>query len=149
VPCINHAVNLVFSHLLTDSRWHDLFLELTEIISLLRSSDGIEKIGERCPGIVQTRWLYAVDSLYWILKRRDAVNEFLILNNHSQISDRMIALYWTLLPLQLFSLSVERNDCCLCNVIPMIFEVQHQYRLIQHKIEEIDPELLIFINVNW
>jgi hypothetical protein len=131
IPCLNHMVNLAFTHALLDPIMTTRVTLLNEFISDLRSSEGLEIMGRKCPTMVKTRWIYTSDVLTFILRYRDDVNSVRSAVFHSPLPKTFKRLHWVLLPLKLFSLAVEAKDRKLHEVIPLSREVLRQFQIVR------------------
>lgn len=72
--CMAHVTQLVF----TDTIKQSLYLRTTltqvhELATLLRTGRVVREMGEKCPNVCQTRWLYVVDILLWMCQREDKI----------------------------------------------------------------------------
>jgi hypothetical protein len=131
IPCFNHMVNLVFTHILELSTVADRIEILRAIIAEMLTDDGKTLLGRKCPNLVPTRWVYVVDVLRFIFDRIDDVNAVLIAHDLPIVPDELKELYWLLLPLKLFSLSMENRSRKLHEVLPLAKEVMREYQEIR------------------
>jgi hypothetical protein len=69
---------------------------LRDITSHLRSDDARQVLMRKCPTLVQTRWVYAVDVLRFICQRIDDVNNVLERNGCDPVARSLKTLYWIL-----------------------------------------------------
>jgi hypothetical protein len=136
IPCLNHGTNLVFGAVVEDPRWHPLIERMCKLISLLRVEDAVHFLGGKCPGIIRTRWIYAAETLRWIFSRLDDINAYLISIVLEIIPRQFFHLYWAILPLEVFSLSMESAERKLSDVIPIMFVIQGHFRRVNKMIEE-------------
>jgi hypothetical protein len=144
VPCFNHMINLVFTHILTYPPVSHRIEILNEIVSCLLTDTGRQVLGKKCPMLIKTRWVYAVDVLRFILERISDVNTVLTLASRDPVPDCLKTLYWLLLPLKLFSLRMECRFCALNEVLPLAAEVLHEYQYIQSEL--VEPDDLDILN---
>jgi hypothetical protein len=107
IPCLNHMVNLIFTHVLTAEILSEGMALLNKFIRDLRSQAEEHILQRKCPRLARTRWVCAVDVLRFILKREEVVNEVRVLLAQISIPNSLVSLYWILFPLKLFSFSME------------------------------------------
>jgi hypothetical protein len=143
IPCVNHMTNLVFTHALLDPVISTRIVLLNEFVSDLRTTDGLEIMGHKCPTLVQTRWVYAVDVLTFVLRYRDDVNSVRSALSRDPIPRTFKRLYWILLPLKLFSLAVEAKDRKLHEIIPLSREVLREFQTVRTLLGSDDDDLHI------
>jgi hypothetical protein len=150
IPCLNHMVNLVFTHAVETHLVASRINLLTEFIQDLRSPIGMDILHRKCPSLVRTRWIYAVDVLRFILERRELVSTVRNLTGHDPIPDNFVTLYWILLPLKLFSLSMETRSRKLSEVLPIAQETLREFQMVRERIEhEEDIEILEFVTLHF
>ena len=129
IPCFGHLSNLVFKDVLKRSTDLNNYVQNALLImKIIRNKNGIQFIGSKCPGFSQTRWLYTVDILLYLLHNREKINNFIQMINAQEDSDIQLVdsniefTYKVLVPLKLFSLIVEKDDFQLYNIIPLTRE---------------------------
>jgi hypothetical protein len=125
VRCFAHMANLILS----DTRktkggnFNLVFDILSEIQKELRSDSFKFIAGKRCPRFIETRWLYMVDSLTFILQHRVQVRRFLASgDNESNFRDiplELFQLYAILAPFRCFVNAVESRQCSLAYIVPL------------------------------
>jgi hypothetical protein len=138
IPCLNHMTNLVFTHILRESVVSQRMEILNDVITDLRSEKGIEILRRKCPTLVKTRWIYAVDVLRFILCRRANVEAVRFFFLHDAIPDSFQTLYWIFLPLKLFSRFMEARDRKLYEVFPLVREILCQFQTIRKRLTDGD-----------
>ena len=147
VPCFAHLSNLVYVNVLNrDPVFKRLTEQICSMSMTLRKPVIVEVLGAMCPVVCRTRWLYVVDVLAWILRRENAINEMICDVDErenpklketvekelpSVIPMEFRQLYDVLLPLKLFSLSVESSNARLCDVPVIVRQVLDMYRSIE------------------
>jgi hypothetical protein len=146
MPCLNHMVNLVFVSALSNSNVMPRLTVVNEFIADLQSSDSISILGSKCPRLIQTRWVYLVDTLEWMLRRLDNVNTVRAIIEHPPLPESLKTLYQILLPLKLFSLSMEARCRKLYEVLPIVKEICRQFTSIRQQLVAYD-DLAILDNV--
>jgi hypothetical protein len=146
IPCLNHMANLVFSHVLQHDAVAQRIVQLDQIIHDLRSPEGTAIVGRKCPKIVRTRWIYAVEVLYFVLRYEEDVNTVLTVFNREPVPESFRNLYRLLLPLRLFSESMEARERKLYEVIPVANETLHQFRQVRMELRD-DEDLAIFESI--
>jgi hypothetical protein len=104
---------------------------LGSLIPDLRTEGGVAALGRKCPTLVQTQWVDAVDALNAVLRRRGAINVFRDGPGQPPIFDSLAVLYRIFLPLKLTSLRVKARDCKLHNLMPITLEDVRQLRTIR------------------
>jgi hypothetical protein len=151
VPCFCHMTNLVFTYALKSQHFARWMIRIRGLVGEFRSDVACTFLGRRCPGLVETRWCYVVDCLHFLLKKRDDVAAALIGWEQEPMPKEFEYVYQILLPLKLFSLAMEENGRCLCDVIPLVNELIHEYSIIEGligKSEEIQ-RLLNFVTAHF
>ena len=148
VYCMAHLTQLVFTDTLNRcNRMKEMMNKIHSFVSLLRTSVVTRELGEKCPSLCPTRWLYVVDILIWIDKRKEKINAFLLAseNNSSDLHalpDEWRRLLMILLPLKRLSLAMESSDCCLWEVIPILERIMNMWKAITSLLTEPDAEIL-------
>lgn len=143
VPCYAHMVNLIFSDSLQLSANLNKYINSAiDIAKLARKNDAVKFIGSKCPSFSQTRWLFIVDILLYLLSNRTEINNYIqILNakdekNFELIGSDIEFIYKLLVPLKLFSLTVEKNDFQLYNIVPLVREFFSELKMLYTCTEE-------------
>ena len=151
VYCCAHLTQLVFTDTAKQCPYmKGLLTQVNSLAALLRTSVVCRELGEKCPSLCPTRWLYVVDVLLWLYKRKTKINTFLLAseNNSSGFSalpDEWRRLLLILLPLKRLSLAMEASDCGLWEVIPIIERVMSMWKIITPSLMGPDLELLVTI----
>jgi hypothetical protein len=149
IPCFNQLVNLVFAHLINQREWSPVFSDISTIVSFLRTRNSIETIGEKCPTPVRTRWIYIVEIIQWIYQREEIVLQCLHRANQVLLTEAIRSLYLVLIPLYLFSLVIERKETKLCDVIPILFEMQRQFLVIGSGLNSNYTALINYVTLHF
>jgi hypothetical protein len=118
ISCLNCIVNLVFVHVLEQPAVARRVKVVDEVIRDLRSSQGIVILGRRCPTVVMTRWIYAVEVLHYILQYAEDVDTVPTVSEQGIVPDNFKALSRMFLPLRCFSGSMETRGRRLYEVTP-------------------------------
>ena len=137
--CLAHLTQLAFQDSVRQcGRLRQLASEVNEFANSLRKPAAFSELGEKCPLMCQTRWLYLVEVLMWIFKREEKLEAFLLAseNNttgwHSLPGDWKAVLY-ILWPLKRLNLLVESSSCALWELIPIVEKVLLAWkRLLPH-----------------
>lgn len=151
VYCHAHLTQLVFTDAVKKCPYmKGLLTQVNSLAVLLRTSVVCRELGEKCPSLCPTRWLYVVDVLLWLYKRKTKINAFLLAseNNSSGLNalpDDWRRLLMILLPLKRLSLAMEASDCGLWEVIPIVERVMSMWKLITSSLVGPDLELLVTI----
>jgi hypothetical protein len=127
IPCLNHAANLVFAAAIQHSVLSEITNELPDRIRTLRSKEAVAILGNHCPGLVRTRWIYLVDVLQFILRHLAEAQSIFEIANKPPIPSHFGLAYLLLLPLWLFSRVMETRSCILGDVIPVAQEVLREW----------------------
>jgi hypothetical protein len=130
VPCFCHMANLVFSHTIKDQSFSEIMKQIKDVIERFRSREAYENMGCRCPGIVETRWCYIEDCLYWLFKRKRLVNAALVAWHKSLVGVGIEIVYRVFLPLRLFCLAMERVATSLADVVPFVQEAMREWHMV-------------------
>jgi hypothetical protein len=146
VPCLNHMINLVLTHVIKDAVFSDRIKNLPQVIRVLNKPESIEMVGRRCPKIIQTRWVYVVDVLGFILHHLPDVQSALLLAEQPQIPPEYGFVYLALLPLALFSHEMETRSRILGDVTPAAQEVLREWCDLMDKFEG-NPVVVNCLNV--
>jgi hypothetical protein len=134
-------INLVFSHLLNDEGVAPRMTIPRDVASDLRSGDGRQVLMRKCPTLVQTRWVYTDDVLRFIFQRIDDVDNAVERHGRDPVPRSLRTSYWILLPLRLFSLSIESRGRLPHEVLLIAKELRREYSHILPRLaetEEID-----------
>jgi hypothetical protein len=127
VPCLNHMANLVFSHVIKETVFHQVAQALPDIVRSMNSRPVVEIIGKQCPKIIRTRWVYLVDILGFIINHYPSVHDMLHLIDGEDIASLYRPVHLLLLPLSLFSRVMETRSRILADVIPAAQEVLREW----------------------
>ena len=152
VSCLNHLINNAFLHTIKNCDELKNFIpQIEEVVSIFRKRDAVEYIGRKIPNAPKTRWIYLIDTLSFIVKYVDDINDYLIeiwkdshpqseeqtneeydnqANEESRISNKFLELFLILLPLQKASLCFESEQSRLSDVIPVILTLLESYKTI-------------------
>lgn len=125
IPCYAHLINLVFKDAVRLSSWlAQTINSVLTIVKIIRKPEAVNIIGRKCPTISQTRWLYIVDILLFLLSNRVAINDFLQKHSSSSllIDNDIEFAYRLLILLKTYSLIVEKDHFQLFNIIPLTRE---------------------------
>ena len=120
VRCVPHSLNLVGRN---TEQANSYFAEkvniVREVVKIIRSASG--SFISKCPKLVETRWLYILDSLKFLLDHVSPINEYLVEadQNNLLIGEEMMQIYQILLPLRTFLMRAEASDTSLCSLIPL------------------------------
>ena len=129
IHCLAHLTNLVFVHSKRQSQYLNAIVsEISTLVALLRTPVVAEELGEKCPSLCPTRWLYLYDVLLWICLREDKLNAFLVASENNRSDFAAIPARWKtvlkiLRPLKYLSLAVESSGCALWEAIPLVSTV--------------------------
>jgi len=151
VPCSCHTLNLVLTDLQRSNNDFDITMKILGVLTVfLRKSEISNKIGRRAPEIPKTRWVYAYDAAFWIMKHVDQINEVLTSGTISSrvlkvfqkvehadtclkgVPDQILELVPFLAPIKRLMLTFESDRTPLCRVFPLI----HQTLKVYDRIEE-------------
>jgi hypothetical protein len=91
-------LNLVLIHTLSNP---NVILRMKVVHDLMadrQSPEAIFVLGSRCPRLIQTRWVYLVDALEWMLQRIDSVNTVRASIEHPPLPDNLKTLFEILPP---------------------------------------------------
>jgi hypothetical protein len=130
IPCLSHIANLVFTQAVLDALVPARIALLNEFIDDLQSPEGLAIVGRKCPTLVKTRWIYAVDVRNFIFCYRDDVNSVQSTLFHNPVPTTFKRLYCILLPLKLFSRLVEARDRKLHEIILLSREVNKDFQAV-------------------
>jgi hypothetical protein len=144
-PCLNHIVNLVFTHAMQNPLVEARINLVGDVIRDARSPVGLEILQRTCPTPVQTRWVYAVDVLRFLLEQRNGVNTVRHLLGHEPIPDQFVTLYWIMFPLKLFSLNMETRIRRLFQVLPIAQETLREFHMVMERLEQ--PEDIQILDI--
>lgn len=148
IPCYAHLINLVFKDAARCSSWlAQTVNSVLAIVKIIRKPEAVNKIRRKCPTISQTRWLYIVDILLFLLSNRIAINNFLqkytssllLINNDMEFAYRLLIL------LKTYSLIVEKDQFQLFNIIPLTREFFSELKNIYLCVE--NPDWKDVINI--
>jgi hypothetical protein len=113
------VVNLVFVDVLEHPALARYVEVLNEVIHNLRSPQGIVIFGRKCPAVVKTRWIYAVEVLHFVLQHMGDVNTARTVFEREAVPDNFKTFYRMLLPLRLFFGSMGMKGCKLYELMPI------------------------------
>ena len=148
IHCLAHVTQLVFVDIVKQSPYLKCVIgEIQELVRELRKPRIVRELGEKCPDLCQTRWLYIVDVLIWIYAREDKLNVFLLASDNNETQWKQLPLEWRqvmtiLLPLKRLSLSMESSECALWEVIPIVESTMAAWRKVFHLLSDDGLELL-------
>ena len=155
IHCFAHLANLVFVHCRKQSPYLNAIVnELAEMVTLLRTPVVVEELGEKCPSLCPTRWLYVYDVLLWMSIREDKLNAFLVgseLNrsDFTGIPHRWKSVLKILRPLKYLSLAVESSGCALWEVVPIVKSVTEIWKALSSFLDPEEMELLRIMMANF
>ena len=137
--CLAHLTQLVFTDTVKQCAYlRQVVHDVREFTIFLRKQAAITELGEKCPLICPTRWLYLVDVLSWIFERQEKLEAFLLASENNRSGLQTLPEDWkrmllVLLPLKRMNLLMESSNCALWEVIPIVERVLFAWkRLIEH-----------------
>ena len=140
--CLAHLTQLAFRDSVRQSgRLQRLVSEVNEFANSLRKPAAATELGEKCPCMCQTRWLYLVDVLMWIFKREEKLQAFLLASENNTSGRHTLPEDWKavlliLWPLKRLNLLMEASSCALWELIPIIEKVLLAWRrLLPHLLD--------------
>ena len=148
VYCLAHLTQLAFLDTLRRCKvMENLVAQVSELVLILRRPIVCAELGEKCPSICQTRWLYIVDVLLWLFQRQDKINAFLMAseNNettHDHLPEEWKRLLFVLSPLKQLNLYMEASSCALWEVIPLVEKTMAVWKARLPLLMEHDTEIL-------
>lgn len=140
--CLAHVTQLVFTDTVKySSVMRSKIQETHELATLLRTSKVVRELGEKCPSVCPTRWLYIVDVLVWLYAREEKLTAFLLASENNETQWEQLPREWKqllilLLPLKRLSLCMESSACALWEVIPIIEGVLNAWKKVMHLLSE-------------
>lgn len=80
IPCTSHQVNLIFTHSIKEyPQLHQYVNSISNFVVCLRKKEFSSKLGSLCPLPVKTRWLYIIDSMRFIIKKKLDIKTLLLI----------------------------------------------------------------------
>ena len=140
--CLAHVTQLVFVDLVKQSpHIKRTMQDIHELATLLRKPRVTRELGEKCPSLCQTRWLYIVDVLMWLYARKDKITAFLLASDNNETDWEQLPREWKellvlLMPLKRLSLCMESSDCGLWEVIPIVESVLNAWKKVLRSLSE-------------
>ena len=140
--CLAHVTQLVFTDTIKQSTYlRTVLAQVHELATLLRTGRVVREMGEKCPSVCQTRWLYIVDVLLWMCKREEKITAFLVASENNttertRFPDEWKRLLWLLLPLKRLNLAMESSGCALWELIPIVNGIVDGWKKIVHRFSD-------------
>ena len=148
VPCMNHLLhNCLMSAKKACAPLDAVIGWLSDFAKRLRKDDGVRFLGAKCPLYPETRWLYIVDTISFILRHSERVRTLRRLDWESSHHDRLqdqqyetdaeqasqiprtvLDLYLILRPLKAASQAFECEASRLSDVLPVFQCLMDWYR---------------------
>ena len=146
VPCMNHLLNNAFSSCLR-GKFKIMIQEVNDFADRIRTREAASYIRKKCPVPPATRWLYITDTLGFILKNKQRIQQFLahqyeqmhpneeidsrekweMYQNHISVPLLIVDLYAVLMPFKLASLSLESESSRLSDILPIVRQLQKTF----------------------
>lgn len=148
IPCLNHMTNLVFADTLKSPEYSKTFSKMSKLINTLRTNSIANEIGSICPGLIKTRWIYALLPASFILLHGGKIQELQLCSaDDIQIYKDF---YLCILPLYIFSQIMEERSCCLSDVIPCIMKIMSIFKEVNNDLQtDFGRKMLCSIIVNF
>ena len=129
---------LVFTDTIKQSTYaRKILCQIHELAALLRTGRVVREMGEKCPSVCQTRWLYIVDVLLWMCQREEKITAFLVASDNNRSGRIQFPAEWKrilllFLPLKRLNLAMESSGCALWELIPIVCGMVNGWKKVMH-----------------
>ena len=142
VPCLAHSINLAVSNTENSNNFlQELMGRVRDLVPVLRTDESQGKLTTLCPLLVPTRWIYACDTLKFLVDKREDINTYLSgFTDDLGVGEDMVVLYQILLPIRLLVMKLESGSSALSTLIPLYRGFMEQMKNLWQGIKDAEPK---------